>query len=728
MTFNVDCGISSQQHKELLSKGERTDTTNQRNLSAVNSDEDESRKGVREKMRRTSQEFQMPGSKRQRNASSPAREHANKLLRLSAGRVEAPQSGKEVLDCNVLSSSLNEPANRMMRVGDPVKKFRFERPDVKFRASKGDEENKTGRSSRAHGGSNVSAVIHRPPRSWSFGKWKPLNEKARKGNFSRWKFKSPAWVDRMTQGRDIFYGLRPLAAAHAQDEDRVKAMIKRRNLRPPGSIFKTLNKQFLGHLTRSGDVLSMVYSEPERLRSNNNVSTASIQYDITTGRRLVPGQDPEVRSEKRWEEKKQCVRGKISSPIQRVSVTKRQSDVEGDQITHGVAESAQNNNRRLKGWNSDPWVTSDIPHKPSDIVRYNRFGSRMGQARKLQRTKFKKAEKGINLRHVTFASMDVRLEGHGPKSQKTDRAPRHTKDSMLQHPKIVRRYLSKERSSYSRTRKTPLQDRNGANINIGSGDLRKGRWDYKEEFWTRMFKSEMDKVAHHKSLQSLVKCSHIPSLLTSPSLELSNSHENGEDWSSKLGFSGKTQLEEHNKALTKYPAIWITGKQFDWETREYEGKESDAIVQGFDPASDNENSSSSPVNMNYEGQINAPDEPDVKPQWPLAHQAASESRNLDCTAIIKHKIPEVTVQLVRSLPSIIKQIHKNHRALNTIPQYCHIVICIQRGNPIVLDHKKKYFYPLENCNIFCTLRQIIDCISLFFSETPQNSKGLIKVV
>lgn len=653
MIFSVECGISSQQHKELLSKGERTDTTNQRNLSAVNSDEDEPGKGVREKMRRTSQEFQMPGSKRQRNASSPAREHANKLLRLSAGRVEAPQSGKEVLDCNAvaLSSSLNEPADRMMRVGDPAKKFRFERPDVRFRISKGDEENKTGRSSSAHGGGSASAVIHRPPTSWSFGKWKPLNEKAHKGNFSRWKFKSPAWVDRMTQGRDIFYGLRPLAAACSGDEDRVKAVIKRRNLRPPGSIFKTLNKQFLGPLTRSGDVLSMVYSEPERLYSNNNVSTSSIQYDIATGRRLVPGQDREVRSGKRWEEKKQCVRQKMSSPIQRVSVPKRQSDVEGDQITHGVAESAQNYNRRLKGWNSDPWLTSDIPHKPSDIVRYNRFGSRMGQARKLCRTKSKKAEKGINLRHVTFASMDAHVEVHGPKSKKMDRAPHHTKGSLLQHPKIVKRYSSKERSSYSRTRKTPLQDRNGANINIGGGDIREGRWDYQEEFWTKMFKSEMEKVAHHKSLQSLVQCSHIPSLLASPSLELSNPYENGENWSSKLGFSGRTQLEEHNKDLRKYPAIWITGRQFDWETCEFEGKESDAIVQGFDPASDNENSSSSRVNMKYKGQINAPDEPDVKPQCPLAHQAASESCNLDCTAIIKHKNPEVAVQVVRSLPS-----------------------------------------------------------------------------
>ena len=166
-----------------------------------------------------------------------------------------------------------------------------------------------------------------------------------------------------------------------------------------------------------------------------------------------------------------------------------------------------------------------------------------------------------------------------------------------------------------------------------------------------MFKSEMEKVAHHKSLQSLVQCSHIPSLLASPSLELSNPYENGENWSSKLGFSDRTQLEEHNKDLRKYPAIWITGRQFDWETCEFEGKESDAIVQGFDPASDNENSSSSRVNMKYKGQINAPDEPDVKPQCPLAHQAASESCNLDCTAIIKHKNPEVAVQVVRSLPS-----------------------------------------------------------------------------
>lgn len=642
----------SQQHKELLSTGERTDTTNQRNLSAVNSDEDESGKGVREKMWRTSQEFQTPGLKRQRNASSPAREHANKLLRLSAGRVEAPQSGKEVLDCNgiALSSSLNEPANRMMRVGDTVKKFRFERPDVRFRVSKGGEESKAGRSSSAHGGGSVSAVIHRPPTSWSFGKWKPLNEKARKGNFSRRKFKSTAWVDSI-QGRDIFYGLRPLAAACARDEDRAKVMIKRRNLRPPGSIFKTLNKQFLGHLTRSGDVLSWVYSEPQRLHSSNNVSTASIQYDIATGRRLVPGQDPEVRSGKRFGEKKQCVKGKMSSPIQRVSVPKRQSDVEDDQITHGVAESIQNNNRRLNGWNSDPRLTSDIPHKLSDIVRYNRFGSRTERARKLRRTKSSKAE-GINLRHVTFASMDVRLEGGSPQSQKMDRAPHHTKGVLLQHPQRVKIYSSKERSSYLRTKKTPLQDRNGANINIGGGDIREGRWDYKEEFWTKMFKSEMEKVAHHKSLQSPVKCSHVPSLLASPSLELSNSYKNGEDWSSKLGFSGRTQLEEgHNKALTKYPAIWITGEQFDWETREFEGKESDDVVQGFDPGSDNEKGISSRVNMNNEGQINAPDEPDVTPQCPLAHQAASESCHLDCTAIIKHKSPEVALQVVCSLPT-----------------------------------------------------------------------------
>ena len=452
-----------------------------KNLANVDSEVDETRRSVR---LLSSKEFpsfwdepvgsHTPGSKRLRS-TSPARDHSNKLLRLNVGKA-------------------GSQAGRMKQV--------------------------------QHSEASANRM------SSSFGRWKPPPEgQAKRKIFTSKKIRPPAWVERMSKAKDVFTSLlRPILLAKSKKETQPKPTFRRRVLRPPGLMFTSSvpSKQFGKHILGDGTL------QPNPSRIQRKKPIATIQYDINTGRKVVhserePGELLHTRLEN------QDVFPSFRSLDEKNIRITRRPIVKLGMIPSAVANSGRYH-LRVKGWNADPLIRSDIPHKPADIIRYNRNGGLDVQVRRWDAGGKHKTFTGTavgqrNLRHVTFAGMVVhnsrnerRPKGlrapHGIAALQTQVA---SKKSTTSQPRRVKSALRKRRSSLATkippTRDSdkilPIQDSDKIHRYGGGG----GRWAYREGFWTERLESDIEKVTPDDPSQILVTPGSISQLGT-PILEL----------------------------------------------------------------------------------------------------------------------------------------------------------------------------------------------------------------
>ncbi|KAG0628953.1 hypothetical protein M758_1G065500 [Ceratodon purpureus] len=447
-----------------------------KNLANADSELEEARRSVR--MQR-SEEFSnfwdepicshTLGSKRLRS-TSPARDHGNKLLRLNVGKAESQ-------------------AGRMKKDQHP----------------------------------NTSAIRM----SSSFGRWKPPPSKGqaktttKRKIFTTRKTRPPAWVERMSKAKDVFTSLlRPMLLAQSRKETQPKPTFRKRILRPPGLVFTSsvTSKQTFGkHIP--GD--STLQPSLSRIMRKNPI--APIQYDINTGRKIVHSEREPGELLHTTMENQDVFPGFKSLDEKNIRITQRPI-VKIGMISPAVANSSRYH-LRVKGWNADPLIRSDIPHKPADIIRYNRNGGLDVQVRRRDgdgkhRTLTGTSVGQRNVRQVTFAGMVVH-NSRNERRPKSLRDPHRSdslrtqatnKKSISSQPRKVKSTLRKRRSS-SVTKIQPMQDRDKLHRYGGGG----GKWTYHEGFWTETFKSE--KGSQDDSLQSLATPGSISQLGT-PILEL----------------------------------------------------------------------------------------------------------------------------------------------------------------------------------------------------------------
>lgn len=414
-----------------------------------------------------------PGSNRLRSATSPARDHSNKLVRLNVGKAQSQ--------------------------GDRMKQDQH--PEVL-----------------------TNRMIS------SFGRWKPPPEEAqakttiKRKVFTTRKVRTPAWVERMSKAKDVFTSLlRPILLAQSRKETQPKPIFHRKTLRPPGLMFRSsvASKQFGKHIPGGRAV------PPNLSRIQRKNPIAPVQYDMRTGRKIVhserePGELlhmslDELSSFKSFHEKNTRI---TRRPIVKIGM-----------ISSTVANPGRYH-LKVKGWNADPLIRSDLPHKPADIIRYNRNGGLDVQVRRLDADGKHKTFTGTsvgqrNVRQVTFAGMVVHNSPNERRPQGL-RAP-HSNDRLqtqvvkkklnTSQPKRVKSAVRKRRSS-SATKIQTVRERDKTHRYGGGG----GQWTYHEGFWTETFKSGIEKVSQDDPLQSPTTPGSLSHLGT-PVLELKSAQD-----------------------------------------------------------------------------------------------------------------------------------------------------------------------------------------------------------
>jgi hypothetical protein len=431
-----------------------------KNLANADSELEETRRPVRmQRCEESSSFWDEPigshtlGSKRLRS-TSPARNHSNKLLRLNIGKGESQ-------------------AGRM----------------------------KQAQHSEASPGRMSSP----------FGRWRPPPEKGQGKNTTKRKIfttrniRPPAWVERMSKAKDMFTNLlRPMLLAQSRKETQLKSTSRGSTLRPPGlMVTSSATSKHFGKRFPGSRAL-----QPNSSRIQRKNTIAPIQYDINTGRKIVHSEREPGEILHTSVEKKDKFPSFKSLDEKNIRITRRPI------VKIGMIPSAVTNSGRyhlrVKGWNADPLTRSDIPHKPADIIRYNRNGGLDVQVRRRDADGKCKTLTGTsvgqrNVRQVTFAGMVVQ-NSRNERRPKGLRAPHSSASLQTQvtNKKLItsqRRRVnsaSRKRRSSSATKIPPMQHRDKIHRYGGGGGL----WTYHEGFWTEMFKSE--KVSQDDSLQSLM--------------------------------------------------------------------------------------------------------------------------------------------------------------------------------------------------------------------------------
>lgn len=509
-----------------------------------------------------------PGTKRQRSATSPAREQSKKLLRLNIGKVDSKAGRKKQEQHSTLSPSLNQALRTSKHGLDKVRPLHLS-SGFPRRISKFITERDIEKSSDFWSAPFGLALANRPSAP-SLGSWKPLPKETqaktttkkktfttrRKGrtiseraierlsdpssvpyglavanrlsatSLGRWKpapgeiqarttrkayttrnIRPPPWVERMSKAKSVFSSLlRPMLMAHfkATKEADLRATVRKRPLRPPGLTFKPsmLFKQLGGKRIPGCGTFSLMEPNTAKKRTAPNL------YDLKTGRKIVSSeQEPGEILRKSVET--QYIRPNFKSLHEKKSRITRRSIVK-QVTTPSAGVKSREDYLSIRGWNSDPSIKSDHPHKPADIIRHNRNGGldvRIHRRDAVAKPKpsTSTSVRKLNLRHVTFAGMVVqnsRLE----KNRTSSVAPQSTASPKTQTPR-PKTSIPKP----SRVKRTPRGKRRTSATNLqpvqgklhrygGGGD----KWTYHEGFWQEIFNPELDKASQGDSLQSLL--------------------------------------------------------------------------------------------------------------------------------------------------------------------------------------------------------------------------------
>lgn len=499
----------------------------------------------------------IPGAKRQRSNISPAREHGNKLLRLSAGKLLQPQSSPRSHDHIFASSSpfskaaggnILEPdtfhggktermvstvagrkdkyvlgpsghnnvssSNRFGEAGSSIHEL-----DTFHGRKSAAMESAFGRKKGKHvagdegrnddGEARVSDGVSAVPTTAAFkyGKWKsPSGQQrarvrrnnadstaSRKKVSSKRNFRIPAWVDRMSQTRDVVSSFLPIPHLTTPSEEyHGKASVRRRNLRPPPSTCMALWSAKMSEHMRKSRAISMMYFSPAR------APRTSCEYDVATGRRIYPGQEPPRKIEKRLSDQKS--KDRTGSSYERIFGPRRHPITKRELKPRDAEGECKNYSMRPRGWNSDPWVLSDIPHKASDIIRENKtsFKSKRKTRRRI-------AGRGdiiipgnpeeVYLRHVTFAAMELQSKeksGTGAPKQPA-LAPVARATRMKASPRTLRTASVSERNV---VRKICRSEKNREDRGVETERY----WAFTEEFWTKILKAELEEAERNEAV------------------------------------------------------------------------------------------------------------------------------------------------------------------------------------------------------------------------------------
>lgn len=479
--------------------------------------------------------FQIPGSKRQRSITFPARKRGKKLLRLSVGKPESHSGRKKQDQHTILPASLNQASRYSNRGFDSRRSVKFEPFSSRFsgRRCLSLSEACDGKLSDTSGPNFDVSSINRLSSS-SFGKWKPLSEQAQAKPTTKrricntWKIRSTPWVERMAKAKDTFPSLfRPMLLAHPRKEPQLKATVYRRSFPPPGLMFRSSvgSSNFRKHVA-AGRAFPRVQHNPSIVRGKH--PNPSFQYDINTGRKIV---DSELEQ------------GELTKAECNLVTTNLKS--RASWIRSPSTLNSRGNIIRVKGWNADPLIRTDIPHKPTDIMRYNRnvgqvVQVRRGDAHEMHKTSPGTSGRSMNLRRVTFAGMEV----HNSRNSKSCKDLSAQGDAALESIKAKKKAITSlpgkvrsavgKRRNFSRT-KSPSMRSSDKVHRYGNGG---GQWAHHKGFWTEMFKSEFFKVSEVDSIQDIMTFGSI-SQTELPMLKVEIAH--GTDPLGKLGIRAGTE-------------------------------------------------------------------------------------------------------------------------------------------------------------------------------------------
>lgn len=468
-----------------------------------------------------------PPTKRQQSVSSLAREHGNKLLCLSVGKAKSLGGRKKQDQHSILSTSLNQALKKSNNRLDKVHTLNFKPLSNGFSKKKESSVSeldikKLNSPSSAHFRLASANMIS----TSSLGKWKLASKEAqaktsiKRKIFTTRKSTPPTWVERMSKAKNVFSNLlRPLLLAHFKNKPPLEAAAHERILQPPRLMAKSsiTSKKFRKHIT-GGRAFSLMQLNLPRICCKKSI--APIQYDISTGRKIVDSKQ-DCGKLIRVENQHICPNFK-SFHEKNIRLTR------GPFIKHGIMPSTMANlggdHVQIRGWNADPFIKSDIPYKPTDIIRYNRNGGlnvkiRRGDAHSKHRSSTSTSIGQMKIRHVTFAGMVI----HNSRNEKTRKnliAPQsidslhtHVASKKASTSKLIR-VLRKCHNS-SPTKMPPVQDKLHKYRSGGK------KWTYHEGFWTKMFQSELEKVSEDNLLQNLLTPRSM-SQPTTPILELTD--------------------------------------------------------------------------------------------------------------------------------------------------------------------------------------------------------------
>lgn len=422
------------------------------------------------------------GAKRQRSAGSPGKESGKKLLRSSAGKRLSQYFSSRKQPPSIVSASLL----REKAVGNASKLGKCLAMDDATMKNAVPVERRGQQIIKHEHVQHISQA-----KEYAFmRRFKPHNLAQRKTSVRR-KGESPALVDQMTQ-------VKPVLEDHC-----VKASARRRNVRPPGYLFKAgVSLMQMSDRITGGKLRSTLDKTTKPTRLATTVQDTCTKLDKSKIVRYArPGN----------------VRGMTLTSFEKLMESKRNGSLRQRST---LPEEGWKRNRQCKGWNSDPCITSDTPHRPADIARHNRSSLKKIQTPKRMHCSLclpKDKEKQLSLQHVTFALRERIMQ---ERQQRRLKRPWNAKNATVVKQKGTRSTGSHTRSTEmelwprAETQQAEVKERQAAEVftqdrSVSKEELEtQGKFVFQDNSWAKILKAEIDKVVQGKSLHNLAtaKC------------------------------------------------------------------------------------------------------------------------------------------------------------------------------------------------------------------------------